>query len=433
MDLPEWLRFDRVVVISLERDQQRLQRFFTALPSDWSFLRPEPWQAVDGSKTTAPEWWPVCDAGWGCFQSHLGVIQQAMNDGIESIFIFEDDAVFSESFGSRLNTFAAELPQDWEWIYFGGQHLQRELGVPAKVTEHVYRPYNVHRAHAYGLRGRKVMRNIYHHLLTRENWGAKHHYDHRLGELHHDYEGGVYVPDRWLVGQASGYSNIKQKNVPTNFFMDTVDVCSPFVHPGMIAVVGANTNATRTIAGMLQLLGVSMGGSQPPKIPWEGPSHYCAPGLETTCHQLFSPRWWAELTNFSHRVAHLKAWANQRQTTKPANNAEHSIGACHPLLSIMPEEIHAAWPGCRLIICLDGSTTAETGWGTRQQRWMQDCLPSFDERSFPNAFRFIVEQMRSESFVADLTRVLGISPAPRQLAAAENMRQMAQTAWIDNL
>ncbi len=47
--------------------------------------------------------------------------------------------------------------------------------------------------------------------------------DGRFGELHASMN-GVYVPDRWLAGQAAGVSNIKEKMLPESFFPDAIDV-----------------------------------------------------------------------------------------------------------------------------------------------------------------------------------------------------------------
>lgn len=150
------MEIERTVVINLDRDDLRLNRFYQALPADWPFSRPVRFPAVDGSRVPAPPWWIAGDAAWGCFRSHQGAIEQALNDRVHSLLVMEDDAVCQPEFLKLFGKFVKELPADWQWVYLGGQHIQRERGLPTRISEHVYRPFNAHRSHAYAFRGADV-------------------------------------------------------------------------------------------------------------------------------------------------------------------------------------------------------------------------------------------------------------------------------------
>ncbi|SEP15338.1 Glycosyltransferase family 25 (LPS biosynthesis protein) [Salinihabitans flavidus] len=55
----------------------------------------------------------------GCFESHLGILEQAVGSGARHVLIMEDDADFSADFGERFPLMAAKL-QEREWdVFFG--------------------------------------------------------------------------------------------------------------------------------------------------------------------------------------------------------------------------------------------------------------------------------------------------------------------------
>jgi len=77
---------------------------------------------------------PSGDAGFpsvgahGCFMSHLSVLEQAINAGLESILILEDDCNFVHDISARMGAVNAALEcSDWS-LFYGGYHL---YGVPA--------------------------------------------------------------------------------------------------------------------------------------------------------------------------------------------------------------------------------------------------------------------------------------------------------------
>ena len=163
----------------------------------------------------------------------LLILEKCLSEHIDSYVVFEDDAGFAEDFAEQLNEFVDELPPDWGMAYLGGQHLYAGKHPPHKVSEHVYRPYNVNRTHAFMVRGRDNMKALYRHL-TWNDWHTKHHIDHHLGRfIQRRYESlvqgknvqresiAVYTPDRWMVGQLPTKSNIcGRKWNQTRFFND---------------------------------------------------------------------------------------------------------------------------------------------------------------------------------------------------------------------
>ena len=146
--------FERCYVVSLARRPDRWARFLRQLPADWPLAKPEPFAAIDGQLVPHPAWWRQGKGAWGCYRSHLAIIELRANDNCESILILEDDALPQPEFARRAGEFFAALPDDWQMIYLGGQLIRLQHGKPRPAMRALLRPNNVHRTHAYGLRGR---------------------------------------------------------------------------------------------------------------------------------------------------------------------------------------------------------------------------------------------------------------------------------------
>lgn len=221
--------FEKVYAITLPRRPDRWKTFQEKLPQNWPFKKPEKFNAIDGGVATMPPWWTSGPGAWGCYRSHMRIIEDCLNDNVNSVFILEDDAVCVESFSEKVNEFWKNLPEDWEMVYFGGEHVSQEVRVPRKVNEWVYEPHNVIRTHGYGLRGRRILEIVYQLLQDYFSWTTLHHIDYRLCDLHRTMEHGLYVPKEWLVAQADGKSDIFFENFEYRIFPGAEEIVYPKV------------------------------------------------------------------------------------------------------------------------------------------------------------------------------------------------------------
>lgn len=253
--------FGRVVCISLERRPDRYRAFCDRVPSDWPFGEIEMVTAVDGKKCPHPQWWRQGGGAWGCYQSHLRIIEQALNDGVKSLLIFEDDATFVDGFVEKAREFLDRLPGDWGQAYLGGQHLRR----PQAVCPGVVRAANINRTHAYAIRG-DAMRHIYKWLHATDQWQNRCHIDHHYGRMHGTKSINVYAPEVWLCGQAEDRkSDVSWKPVSERWWMMSRPPEKP---PAVeetktpeifVAVVGLHRSGSSCVAMMLHKLGINMG------------------------------------------------------------------------------------------------------------------------------------------------------------------------------
>lgn len=219
----------KAFVINLDNRRDRLDSFYKNLPEDFAFGVPERWQAIHGDSVKHPDWWTAGNGAWGCYRSHLNILEHCLNNRIYSYVVFEDDAVMVGDFNSRLSELAENLPE-WGMVYLGGQLLHEQTHPPEMVNEFVYIPYNVNRTHAFMLKGRETMETVYKFLLA-VPFENEFHIDHHLGLLHERKQIPLFVPKRWLVGQAAGTSNISGNYNGTQFFSDPIDCCKARINP----------------------------------------------------------------------------------------------------------------------------------------------------------------------------------------------------------
>lgn len=279
--------FDAVYCVSLDRRPDRWERFKGQVPEDWPFGTIKRISAIDGKKVPHPEWWRQGGGAWGCYRTHLSLIEEALNTRKESILLMEDDAVFCDDFSRKVTEFMEALPSDWEMIYFGGQHLGVELKPPLKVNELVFRPYNINRTHAFALRGSRMMGKVYKHLNKHE-WSPGYHIDHQLGIIHQRRQDAIFAPNEWLVGQAQGKSNVSGRMAPERYWISAQKVhdLDPSNLP-FIAVLGIHSSGSSCLAGMLYHLGLFLGNNL---VGYYGnnPSGNCgfeAAGLANICEK----------------------------------------------------------------------------------------------------------------------------------------------------
>lgn len=210
--------FDRVVAVNLDRRTDRWLRFQTALRcARWPFGPVARVSAVDGQATGCPPWWSQGRGAWGCMMSHARVLESALADGVESLLVLEDDATFLPRFSLYAAQFVRHLPDDWDGLMLGGQHLQ----APISVNDYVCRVTNGNRTHAYAARG-EFIRTLYAQILDAPGYlsNPRHHVDHRMGALHATGKHHVYAPTQWIVGQGATRSDVGRDS-GERYWLDT--------------------------------------------------------------------------------------------------------------------------------------------------------------------------------------------------------------------
>jgi len=118
--------FSHVFVINLDRRQDRLDLITKQLSRVG--IEAERVSAVDGNLLD-PD--PKIGNGWnhrgvaGCALSHRKIIELAKERQYANFLVIEDDTVFCEDFLNKIDSYMQQVPNDWDMLYFGGNHLSQ--------------------------------------------------------------------------------------------------------------------------------------------------------------------------------------------------------------------------------------------------------------------------------------------------------------------
>lgn len=215
---------EKVFLITLDIREDRRAEFFNRYPNPEFFPEVEVFPAIHGDTCQPPDNWASGAGAWGCYRSHLAILEHCLNSGVGSYVVFEDDSQFRPDFNEYVPKVFGALPEEWQQLYLGGQLLHERTHAPVKENEFVYRPWNVNRTHCFGV-SRDGMLPIYKHICNLPFVGGEH-IDHHLGRLHESMQFGVYCPGRWMVGQGGSASNVSGKKDPVNFWQDPESLAS---------------------------------------------------------------------------------------------------------------------------------------------------------------------------------------------------------------
>jgi GR25 family glycosyltransferase involved in LPS biosynthesis len=111
--------FDRIAIIHLKTREDRyraLAREFRRLGIEFT----DPKVSIPDAPMPEDAHGFPSKALYGLLLSHLDIIKSAQRDGLQSVWVFEDDAIFSHRFVRRQNEIADFLAaNEWDICYFG--------------------------------------------------------------------------------------------------------------------------------------------------------------------------------------------------------------------------------------------------------------------------------------------------------------------------
>lgn len=200
--------FDRVYVINLDRRPDRFEAFQAEM-SKFGIENIERFSAVDGTTIMANNI-PLLAGEIGVLESHLEIIKKCHEDGVENVLILEDDVFFTEEI-TRLDEYMSSVPNDWDFIYFGGNHLYGQP--PLKVNDKVIKlNFTV------ALQCVAINKSMFETILAILPKRRKQ-VDAYYADLHNVFNAYGFYPN--MAKQVAGFSDIQNRHVDyTGFFRD---------------------------------------------------------------------------------------------------------------------------------------------------------------------------------------------------------------------
>jgi len=145
--------------------------------------------------------------------TYKSMFEYAKRNDLPNILILEDDVEFSDDFKERIGDFLNNIPDDWDMIYLGGNHLDH---FPVKVNDHVSRCISTRSSHAI------IYKNTCYDYFIDALAKMDNPLDEVYAKAQRDKVVVAYVPVPPLAWQFDGHSDIE--NRPANYrFLEVFD------------------------------------------------------------------------------------------------------------------------------------------------------------------------------------------------------------------
>jgi GR25 family glycosyltransferase involved in LPS biosynthesis len=200
--------FDKVYVINLDRRPDRYEAFQKEI-AKYGIENVERFSAIDGATIMANNI-PLLAGEIGVLESHLEIIKKCKQDGAKNVLILEDDVYFSNEM-LKLDEYMNNVPSDWDFIYFGGNHV---YGQPPQLINDKIVKLNFTVALQCVAINSSMFEIIEAILVKRQKQ-----VDAYYAELHNRFNAYCFYPS--MAKQTAGYSDIQNRNVDySSYFKD---------------------------------------------------------------------------------------------------------------------------------------------------------------------------------------------------------------------
>jgi len=198
--------FDKIYVINLDKRVDRYDLFKKEM-SKYGIENVERFPAIDGNKIENINS-PLLKGEIGVLCSHLEIIKKSKEEGFKNILILEDDVIFTDEI-TNLENYMNLVPKDWDFIYFGGNHVYGTL--PTPINEKILKLNYTVALHCVAINS--TMFDIIEVILPKMEKQVDAYY----AGLHKLFNAYGFYPN--IAKQRNGFSDIQNKNVDySNFF-----------------------------------------------------------------------------------------------------------------------------------------------------------------------------------------------------------------------
>lgn len=145
---------DKIYCINLDKRTDRWERCDNIFKSN--NIDVDRFSAVDGTKIDY-ENKKLLPGEIGVIRSNLEIIKLSKKNNYKNVLIFEDDVELVGDFNQKFEDYLKQIPNDWSFIYLGGNHV----GGYRHITENVAIINYSFAIHAF-----IVNENVYDHIIT---------------------------------------------------------------------------------------------------------------------------------------------------------------------------------------------------------------------------------------------------------------------------
>jgi GR25 family glycosyltransferase involved in LPS biosynthesis len=138
--------FKNIYCINLDRRLDRWLKFIDECKK-YSIDNVTRISAVDGEKINNNT--NLLNGELGILLTHYNIIENAKNKNLDSILIFEDDVIFTDEI-KNINNIMSLIPNDWDFIYFGGNHVYGDK--PIKINDKILKLNNTVALHCVAIK-----------------------------------------------------------------------------------------------------------------------------------------------------------------------------------------------------------------------------------------------------------------------------------------
>ena len=140
--------FDKIYCVNLDRRKERWNECLLEFEK-WNIKNVERVSAVDGNNLQMKKYQTSMNPGeLGLVLTNINIIKEAKEKNYNSILILEDDVVFKENANEMFSKVVNNVPDDWEYLFFGGNHV----GGFRPVSDGVVRLGGSYAIHACGIK-----------------------------------------------------------------------------------------------------------------------------------------------------------------------------------------------------------------------------------------------------------------------------------------
>ncbi len=200
--------FDAIFCLNLERRPDRkiqAEAEFAKHNIQVEFITGIDGKTLPDPQATSQDTLPVSNGDMGCTLSHLKIVQLAKERGLKQILILEDDVEFAENFNAIFPDYFSQVPDDWDFLYFGGNHSKGGLQLLSNDSN-IAKIFYTYTTHAYAIR-----ESVYDAMI--DVLQQKEKVDINIGSLHSKFHSYCFRPH--IAFQRESFSDILDKN--TNY------------------------------------------------------------------------------------------------------------------------------------------------------------------------------------------------------------------------